>query len=159
MRIGIIGPESSGKSTLAAQLAKERGGRLVTEYARDYVAQKGTTEVTWDELCQIARHQINEMERLGVSGLAVSELVFFDTELIVTKVWFEYAFGRVPEWLEEAIRKYPMDEYYLCLPDIPWIADPTRSNGSDEIRWELYRRYEHEIQQLGIPYRVIRHTC
>ena len=60
--------------------------------------------------------------------------------------------------MEEAIKKYPMDEYYLCQPDIPWIADPTRSNGSDAIRWELYHRYELEIQRLGIPYRVIQHN-
>lgn len=154
MRIGIIGPESSGKSTLAQHLAQELGGILIPEYARDYVAQKGTTEVTWDELCQIARHQIDEM-----ANLDPSRTIIFDTELIITKVWFDYAFGHVPEWLEEAIKKYPMDEYYLCQPDIPWIADPTRSNGSNQIRWELYRRYEQEIQTLGIPYQVIQHTC
>ena len=87
-KVGIIGPESSGKSTLARYLAKRYKGVYVPEYAREYVERKGTTEVTWDELCEIAKHQIEEMESLTshLSPLA-SNLYFFDTELIITKVW------------------------------------------------------------------------
>jgi len=155
MKVGIIGPESTGKSTLARYLAKRYNGILVPEYAREYVEQKGTTEVTYDELCEIARHQIEELETLTIRH---SPFVFFDTELIVTKVWFDYAFHRVPEWLEKDIRRLPMDVYLLCAPDIPWIPDPARSNGSDAIRQELFERYEREIQALDIPYYIIRHT-
>ena len=154
MRIGIIGPESTGKSTLARYLAKRYDGVLVPEYAREYVERKGTTEVTWEELCAIARHQIEELERLAVSG---ERLAVFDTELIVTKVWFEYAFGRVPEWLNENIHRFPMDVYLLTYPDLPWVPDPARSNGSDAIRKELFDRYESEIQALDKPYYIIRH--
>ncbi len=151
-KVGIIGPESSGKSTLARYLAKRYSGVLIPEYAREYVEQKGTTEVTFDELCAIAKHQIEEMENLS------SSLYFFDTELIVTKVWFDYAFGRVPEWLNENIHRFPMDVYLLTYPDIAWIPDPARSNGSDAIRKELFDRYEAEIQSLDIPYYIIRHV-
>jgi len=151
-KVGIIGPESSGKSTLARYLAKRYSGVLIPEYAREYVEQKGTTEVTFDELCAIAKHQIEELENLS------SNLYFFDTELIVTKVWFDYAFGRVPEWLNENIHRFPMDVYLLTYPDIAWIPDPARSNGSDAIRKELFDRYEAEIQALDIPYYIIRHV-
>ena len=151
-KVGIIGPESSGKSTLARYLAKRYSGVLIPEYAREYVEQKGTTEVTFDELCAIAKHQIEELENLS------SSLYFFDTELIVTKVWFDYAFGRVPEWLNENIHRFPMDVYLLTYPDIAWIPDPARSNGSDAIRKELFDRYEAEIQALDIPYYIIRHV-
>jgi NadR type nicotinamide-nucleotide adenylyltransferase len=151
-KVGIIGPESSGKSTLARYLAKRYSGVLIPEYAREYVEQKGTTEVTFDELCAIAKHQIEELETLS------SNLYFFDTELIVTKVWFDYAFGRVPEWLNENIHRFPMDVYLLTYPDIAWIPDPARSNGSDAIRKELFDRYEAEIQSLDIPYYIIRHV-
>ena len=51
-----------------------------------------------------------------------------------------------------------MDVYLLCAPDIPWIPDPVRYNGSDAIRQELFERYEREIQALDIPYYIIRHT-
>ena len=66
MKVGIIGPESTGKSTLARYLAKRYNGLLVPEYAREYVERKGTTEVTYDELCAIARHQVQELETLTI---------------------------------------------------------------------------------------------
>ena len=110
-KVGIIGPESSGKSTLARYLAKRYHGLLIPEYAREYVEQKGTTEVSFNELCAIAKLQIEELENLSSHSLILSftQPVFFDTELIVTKVWFDYAFGRVPEWLNENIHRFPMD--------------------------------------------------
>ena len=159
-KVGIIGPESSGKSTLARYLAKRYHGLLIPEYARDYVEQKGTTEVSFDELCAIAKHQIEELENLSSHSLILSftQPVFFDTELIVTKVWFDYAFGRVPEWLNENIHRFPMDVYLLTYPDIAWVPDPARSNGSDAIRKELFDRYEAEVQALDIPYYIIRHV-
>ena len=145
------------------------------EYARTYVEQKGSRELSFDELCDIAKHQIEEMESLSasetsgltakrsnsVSGLGQtwkrSQICFFDTDLIVTKVWFDYAFGRVPEWLNEAIKRFPMDVYLLTYPDLPWKPDPARYNGSDEMRMELYERYKAEIETLNIPYYIITH--
>ena len=153
-KVGIIGPESTGKSALAQYLSKRYGGVLVEEYARRYVEEKGTTEVSYEELCEIARRQIEEIKAVSYQ---LSDISFFDTELIVTKVWFDYAFGRVPEWLNEAIKAYPMDVYLLTYPDIDWVPDPARSNGSDKIRKELFDRYEAEIQALDVPYYIIRH--
>ena len=162
-RVGIIGPESTGKSSLARYLARRYEGTYVPEYARTYVEQimaNGQTDdwtkvITFDDLCAIARYQIEEMETLAFIH---SPFAFFDTELIVTKVWFDYAFGRVPEWLNENIHRYPMDVYLLTYPDLPWVPDPARSNGSDAIRKELFDRYEAEIQALDIPYYIIRHV-
>ena len=168
MKVALIGPESSGKTTLARYLARRYNGLYVPEYAREYVERKGTTDVTFDELCEIAKYQIEEIKSLtGKAGptaqrsysaaVLQAKPVIFDTELIVTKIWFEYAFGRVPEWLNEAILLYPMDVYLLTYPDLPWIPDPARSNGSDAIRLELFHRYESEIQALDIPYYIIKH--
>lgn len=150
-RVGIIGPESTGKSTLARYLAKRYHGLYVPEYAREVVEKKGSKELTYDEVCAIARHQIDELS-------AWSETVFYDTDLIVTKVWLDYAFGKVPEWIDQALRKYPMDVYLLTYPDTPWVPDPARYNGSDAIRKELFDRYEAEIQALDVPYYIIKHT-
>ncbi len=168
LKVALIGPESTGKSSLAHYLARRYHGTYIPEYAREYVERKGSTDVTWDELCEIAKYQIEEIKSLtGEAGptaqrsysaaVLQAKPVFFDTELIVTKVWFDYAFGRVPEWLKEAILRYPMDVYLLTYPDLPWIPDPARSNGSDAIRLELFHRYESEIQALDIPYYIIRH--
>ena len=151
-RIGIIGPESTGKTTLAKEIAERYHGTYVAEYAREFVERKGTTEVTYEELCEIAKEQIKELE------IRDEGLVVYDTELIVTKVWFDYAFGHWPEWLDEAIKKYPMDLYVLLYPDIPWVPDPARSNGSDQIRLELFERYKKEVDELGIECWMVKHN-
>lgn len=165
-RVGIIGPESTGKSSLARYLSNRYKGTYVPEYARTYVEQlmaNGRTDewtkvLTFDDICNIARHQIEEMETISANQSPLTDhLYFFDTELIVTKVWFDYAFGRVPEWLNENIHRYPMDVYLLTYPDLPWVPDPARSNGSDAIRMELFERYESEIEALDIPYYIIKH--
>lgn len=153
-RVGVIGPESTGKSSLARYMAKRYHGIYVPEYAREFVERKRTREVSYDELCEIARFQIEQMKSIESDA---SPVVFYDTELIVTKVWFEDAFGRVPEWLEEAIKSYPMDVYLLTSPDLPWTQDGTRYNGSDEKRQELFDRYEQAIQALNRPYYIITH--
>lgn len=156
-KVGIIGPESTGKSSLARYLSRRYKGTYVPEYAREYVEEKGSTDVSYDELCGIARKQIEEIMELQRDHVQSTKAVFFDTELIVTKVWFDYAFHRVPEWLDEAVKAYPMDVYLLTKPDIPWVPDPARSNGTDDIRQELFHRYEAEIQALDIPYYIITH--
>ena len=161
-KVGIIGPEASGKSTLARYLAKRYNALLIPEYAREYVEAERLRrqsnqpiEVSFDELCTIAKQQIAQLQTLTPTNH--EEVAVFDTELIVTKVWFDYAFGNVPEWLEKAIKKHPMDVYLLTYPDLEWTQDGARYNGSDEIRMELFERYEREIQQLGIPYYIITH--
>ncbi len=151
-RVGIIGPESTGKSTLARYLSKRYQGIYVPEYAREYVEKKGHPDISYDEVCLIARQQIDYLRS------AEDGLYFFDTELIITKVWFDYRWGKVPEWLNEAIEEYKMDVYLLLAPDIEWVPDPpARTNGSDRIRQALFDRYEQEIQALGIPYYIIKH--
>jgi NadR type nicotinamide-nucleotide adenylyltransferase len=160
MKVAIIGPESTGKTTLAQQLAQQFKGTYVPEHAREYIERKGTRDVTYDELCEIAKYQIEQLDSIvnqSSNRQSSNRQYFFDTELIVTKIWFEYTFGRVPEWLNEAILRYPMDLYLLTAPDIAWQPDPARYNGSDAIRQELFDRYETEIQALNIPYYIITH--
>ena len=147
-RVGIIGPECTGKSTLARYLANRYHGVLVPEYAREYM-ENLNRPYTVEDVETIARHQIEHLQKLK------DGLYFFDTELIITKVWFEHKYGSCPAWLEQAIHDYPMDVYLLTYPDIEWKPDPVREN--PDIRLELFDRYESEIQKLDIPYYIIKH--
>ena len=156
-KVGIIGPEASGKTTLARYLAKRYQGELVEEYARYYVEQKGSRDLSYEEVCTIARHQIEELRTLARQSNTTEKVLFFDTELIVTKVWLEEVFDACPEWLKQALREYPMDVYLLTYPDLPWTQDGARYNGSAEQRTRLFERYEQEIQALDIPYYIIKH--
>lgn len=149
-RVGIIGPESTGKSTLAKYLARRYNGVLVPEFAREYMeALAPNYDYTYEDVVAIARHQVEEIVSLP------STLVFFDTELIITKVWFLHKFGKCPEFVLDAIQRYKMDVYLLCYPDMPWQPDPVREN--PDIRDYLFDWYEREIQLLEVPYYVVRH--
>ena len=162
-RVGIIGPESTGKSTLATYLAHRYGGVLVSEYAREYMEKRACASVyTHEDVLNIAQFQVQQIQDLsatfskGIPKGYQSDVVFFDTELIITKVWFLHKYGECPDFIEEALRKYPMDVYLLCYPDKIWEPDPVREN--PDIREYLFDWYEREIQALGIPYYIIRHT-
>ena len=161
-KVGIIGPESTGKSTLATYLARRYGGVLVPEYAREYMERLAPTNTyTYEDVVTIAEQQVNFLHKLHAAILNANlesheDVVFFDTELIITKVWFMHKFGKCPNFLLEAIAQYPMDVYLLCYPDMVWQPDPVRENPN--IREFLFDWYEREIQELGIPYYIIRHS-
>ena len=159
-KVGIIGPESTGKSTLASYLAHRYGGVLVPEYAREYMEKRACASAyTYEDVVNIAQQQVQQLQNCIHGGITEgyrSNVVFFDTELIITKVWFLHKFGKCPDFVEKALHDYPMDVYLLCYPDMEWEPDPVREN--PDIREYLFDWYEREIQALGIPYYIIRHT-
>jgi nicotinamide riboside kinase len=142
MRIAITGPESTGKSTLAAQLAQRLGLPYIEEYARAYVERLGRP-YNYSDVENIARHQCEEIKGEGV----------FDTELLLTKVWFIDKYGTCPDWLEEALHTWRMDFYLLTKPDLPFVPDPVREN--PDRREELFETYRQEIEKTGVPYSVV----
>ena len=148
MRIGVIGPESTGKSTLCRQLSERYGCRWEQEYARTYV-EALNRPYTIDDLNAIAEHLIGQISHAGSE-----EVVLYDTELIVMKIWYAHVYGRVPEAIEDAIRTYPMDCYLLLAPDLPAVPDPVRENL--DRREYFFDWYEREIQATGVPYTIIR---
>ncbi len=138
--IVLTGPESTAKSTLTKALAAHFDAAWFPEYAREYLADKGHN-YTYDDVEKIARTQLHQYESLNDLP---EEIVFFDTWLIITKIWFEWVFKRVPSWLEDAISSCRVDLFLLCRPDIPWEPDPLRENGGDE-RIQLFNRYKQEL--------------
>jgi len=154
-KIALTGPESVGKSTLSKQLAEHFDGIFVSEFARDYVANLNR-HYTYEDVEIIAAKQIEQyLDSIRTSNESNS-YIFFDTYLIITKIWFKVVYQRYPEWLESAILTYKMDLYLLCYPDLPWIADGIREN--EESRMQLYEAYEQELKHYGFMYRVIKGT-
>ncbi len=144
LRVALIGPESVGKSTLAHQLGEHYNMPVVDEYAREYVTDLGR-EYDYVDVENIALHQCEEYEN--------NPNAFFDTDMIITKVWFDVVYGRHPEWLDKWVLEHKMDFYLLLKPDIEWKADPTRENG-DRREW-LYDLYKKEVEALKVRYSEI----
>jgi nicotinamide riboside kinase len=149
-RIVISGPESTGKSVLTEKLTGHFGGRAVPEYARGYIAGLGRP-YTERDVEVIARKQIVQFKESKYPN----EIVFFDTGLIITKVWLELVFKADTDWIAREIRTVETDLYLLCAPDIPWIPDPLRENGG-EMRYRLFEIYKSNLETFELPYRIIR---
>lgn len=168
-KIGIIGPESTGKTSLARLLALHLHGIYIPEYAREYMESLPSDyKYTYDDVFSIAYKQVKQLEAIDyiyprtktvdirdIHSPEAAPVYLFDTELIITKVWFLHKYGNCPDFLEDALHAHPMDYYVLCYPDLPWEPDPVREN--PDLRQYLYDWYEREIKALGIPYEVLRH--
>ncbi len=152
-KIGIVGPESVGKSVLAFQLAEHFSGSVVKEFARDYV-ERLQRPYTYEDVCMIAEQNRKEAQKGSLSSHHTP--VFYDTELIVTKVWLDEVYGRRPDWLNSPIPEdCMMDCYLLLAPDLPWQADIVRENGDERRRQELFELYRKEIALTRRPFFII----
>jgi nicotinamide riboside kinase len=147
IRIAVTGPESTGKTTLALQLAELYHAQYIHEVAREYV-EKLPIHYTYDDVEAIAKIQVDQYL---ASKSSSSQLFFFDTWLIITKVWFNWVFGKTPYWLHDRILECPIDLFLLCLPDLPWEPDPVRENGGEN-RLRLLDLYRNELQHYGFNF-------
>ena len=150
VRIILTGPESTGKTMLATELASRFGTTHIPEYAREYV-ENLDHKYTYNDVLNIAIHQVKMMESDLTTG---NSLVFVDTYLIITKVWFRRVFGKYPEWIDNEISKTKNALYLLCKPDLPWVADSVRENGGT-MRDVLFQEYENELRQFGLNYSYV----
>ncbi len=150
-KIAILGPESTGKTELARNLAEYFDAEWVPEYAREYV-EKLNEPYTYEDVCIIARKQI-EQEKQFENQLTNKQFVFFDTDLIITKVWLEFKYKIVPDFLTERLKPSFFDLYLLCAPDLPWEPDAVREHGND--REFFFNWYKAEIEQTRKPYVIV----
>jgi len=148
--IAITGAESTGKSTLSEALANYYRVPFHGEYARDYILNLGR-KYTFEDVEFIARKQLEQYNELVKSD---KPLVILDTWLVITKIWFDVVFDRIPEWIEEAIRIHPVDMFLVCDIDLPWKADDVRENGGEN-RLQLQQRYIKTIENYNFPYRIV----
>ncbi len=152
LKIVITGPESTGKTSLTSQLAEHYHTTWIPEYARTYIAGLNR-DYDYNDLVRIAERQILELKNLNEFA---NKLIFYDTGLIITKIWFREVYRKHPNWLDVEIRKNKPDLYLLCYYDLPWQFDLLRENGSTERRSYLYELYRREIEKIGCNYHIIK---
>ena len=148
-KIVVIGPESTGKSTLCEELATKYKTNWVPEFAREYLLKLGRP-YTYDDLLIIARGQL-EQEDYITSSLK-SPLVFIDTDMYVMKVWCEYVFGKCHSFILDEIVKRKYDAYLLCNTDLPWVADELREYPDLESRERLFHMYKDLMINQSTPW-------
>lgn len=160
-KIVIIGPESTGKSTLCSELANHFNTLWCPEYAREYLLKYGTN-YSFEDLAVIARGQLKleaeyvEKVRSLEPGLRppTSDLwpLFLDTDMYVMKVWCEFVFGQCHRFILDEIVQRKYDLYLLCNTDLPWVKDELREYPDLETRETLFRIYKDLLINQNIPW-------
>lgn len=148
-RIALIGPESTGKTTLCEQLAAHYKTVWVSEYARGYVEKFNRPYTIQDvELC--AKRQLEQEDKFLQRA---NQYIFSDTELIVSKVWSEDVFKSCPDWMEKEILKRKYDLYLLTFPDLPFKEDPVREN--QHRRAYFFELYQSELERRNFSFEIV----
>jgi NadR type nicotinamide-nucleotide adenylyltransferase len=149
LRVVLTGPESTGKSLLAAHLGRHFGVPFAREYAREYLETFGPA-YDYDLLRELARGHLTYQQAQVPAAAPVGVL---DTDLINYKIWCEVVYGRCHVEILEALERETNHVYLLCAPDVPWAPDPLRENPHD--RDHLFDLHRREIERLGRRYAVV----
>ena len=160
-RIVVIGPESTGKSSLCEALARAFGTIWCPEYAREYLTEHGK-DYTFEQLDEIARGQIRLEEEQADRALqqwsrqsnpvTPCPMLFVDTDMYVMKVWCEFVFGKCHPWILEEIGRRKYDLYLLCNTDLPWQQDHLREYPDLETRENLLGIYRDLLKNQMVPW-------
>jgi NadR type nicotinamide-nucleotide adenylyltransferase len=154
-KIVIIGPESTGKSTLSEQLAAHYNATYVKEYAREYLLTHGTN-YRFDDLLTIAQGQIqleeNALANINTATQNGQPKLIIDTDMYVMKVWCEFVFNNCHHFILNQIvqRKYHL--YLLCNIDLPWVKDALREYPDLITREKLYHHYKDILINQQVPW-------
>src|ERR1700761_4599885 len=154
-KIVIIGPESTGKSSLCEELAAHYGVEWVPEYAREYLTKNGM-DYTMGDLMKIAKGQLEGEERIAAASAAADNpKLFIDTDMYVMKVWSEFVFGQCDPWILNQIVERKYDAYLLCRTDLPWAHDDLREYPDTESRDRLFHIYKDCLVNQSTPWAEI----
>ena len=123
IKIAIVGPESTGKSTISSALAKHFKTVWVPEYAR-YYCEGLTAACTLQDELNMFYGQLALEKSMEV--VVKNNLMICDTTFLTVKIWSDYQLGETPQPVLEAIKTHHYDHYLLLKNDLPWEDDPLR---------------------------------
>ncbi len=149
IKIAVVGPESTGKSTISAQLASHYNTVWVPEFARGYCA-KLTEPCTWQDELNMFQGQL-DLEAATVP--LANKLLICDTTFLTVKIWCDHMFGRSPQQVIDQLFTHSYDFYLLMDIDLPWVEDPLRD--FPELREHFMEVWKSELIALNATYSVI----
>lgn len=160
-RVVLIGAESTGKTTLAEQLAEHYSTCWLPEYGREHWERKvkglpaTDLNVSWskEEFVHIAREQQRRENDLAKTA---NRVLICDTNAFATGTWYErYENGRDDD-VDSIGRMDKVDLYLLTAPDVPFIQDGVRDG--EHVRDWMHDRFKEQLSEGTIPFLELRGT-
>jgi NadR type nicotinamide-nucleotide adenylyltransferase len=145
-RIAIVGPECTGKSTLALSLASHYQTQWVPEFAREFLNQLDRDYVQSD-LVEIAKGQLAAEDEAAYKAKSV---LICDTNLVVIKIWSEFKYGNCDSEIIQLLNSRKYDLHLLTDIDIPWENDPLREH--PDKRQALFALYKSDLGKMKVPF-------
>lgn len=157
-KIVLLGPESTGKSTLGELLANHYQVNYCPEFARQFLNENGI-KYNYQDLLTIAKGQLAQEEIFLKQALQQNhQKIFIDTDQYVMKVWCEYVFNNAHSFILEQISKRKYDLYLLCDIDLPWTLDDMREYPDPTPREELFNMYKDLLINQKTPWGIVTGT-
>ncbi len=148
-KISITGPESTGKSWLAEQLARHFNTAWAPEYSREYL-ESLDRPYNYNDILEIAKMQLKKESDILPEA---RKFLFCDTDLIVSKIWCDVKYGKCHEWIEKNILENEYELYLLCDIDLPWEQDPLREH--PDRREYLFNLYKRTLSEYKLNFKII----
>lgn len=156
-KVCLVGPESSGKTTLAQQLAQHYQTLYVPEYAQTFLSIK--REIHYEDLIKFAHCQIACEKSLSRRA---NKILFCDSDILTTQLWSDTLYQKHDDFFDF----YQFDNNYelhlLCYPDIEWVKDNHREvldeekAKSFETRLTFFNQMEDLLKKRNLPYIIIK---
>lgn len=150
-KILILGPESTGKSTLASDLSDRFGEPWVPEFAREYLDRLGRNYV-YEDLLKMGKGQVELEDKLT---LIANKYLFCDTDLRVIHIWSQHKYGKTDPWILEEMERRSYKLILLTFFDLPWEADPLREHPEPRMREYFFNLYLKLAEESGFPFEVL----
>lgn len=149
--ICILGAESTGKTTLAQQLATHFKTEWVPEYLRAFCDAHARTPRRDEQALILETQHIHELAAAVIAAESDTPFVFCDTAPLTTAIYSDYVFGDPSLYARGRALHARYALTLLCTPDLGWVADGHQRDGPDA-QARIQRMMEDELVRLGLPF-------
>jgi NadR type nicotinamide-nucleotide adenylyltransferase len=146
-RVTLFGAESSGKSTLAHDLARHFQTIAVPEFGRIHTETFGSAATSKDDIRKIVA---GHLASVSAAKPRANRLLIEDTDPVLTAIWSDTLTGERDPWFAH-FRDYP-DLYLFCDIDIPWVDDGTRYFSDPADRRRFHQACERELVERKVSF-------
>lgn len=150
----VVGAESTGKTTLVAQLHAALSARglqvaVVPEFLRSFCDQHGRTPRPHEQ-ADIARTQTEQ----SLQAAATHDIVLVDTTALMTAIYSELLFGDTSLYplAEQAHQGVSLS--LLTALDLPWVPDGLQRDGP-HVRRPVDDLLRAALRRLDLPHATV----